>query len=181
MPGTGVPVDYHSEDQRSTPQGVIEQLIESYESRRIDLFEEILPKDGSFRFFVAPTFHDADKGKYTLKETRDTRLRHIDQSEYYYYWEQVVEVDAHDRLFTQAERIRFELKPVLSDIRKFIDNGDTAAEVLLEDGELRIGRWVDADTVELYTVPITKQVFLLEKDEDDLWVIKKWYDFSIGS
>jgi hypothetical protein len=182
LPETGIPVEHRSTDLRATPQGVVEQLIESYESRRIDLFEELLPADGSFRFFIAPDFFDTYKNKYkNLKETRDTRLQHIGQSDYYYYWTQAEELEGHERLFNQAERIEFTDKPALEDIHSFVDNGDAFAEVLLTGGNLKIGKWIDTDTVELYTVPITQQVFLLEKDEDDLWVITKWYDFSIGS
>ena len=53
FPETGPPVDQRSPQQRSTPQGVVDQLIESYESRRIDMFEELQPTDGSFQFFIA--------------------------------------------------------------------------------------------------------------------------------
>ena len=181
LPETGTPIDIRTPEQRSTPQGVVDQLIESYESRRIDLFKDLLPVNGSFQFFIAPNFFNDYVAKYQqLSEARDERLQFIGQSEYYYYWTQTEEVEGHDRLFSQAERIEFIDKPALESIRAFTDKGDSVAEVLLTGGNLQIGRWIDVDTVELFTVPIERQVFLLEKDAKNLWIIRKWYDFSTG-
>ncbi|MCX7726079.1 MAG: hypothetical protein N2053_04445 [Chitinispirillaceae bacterium] len=179
FPPSGVPQELHPQSLRSTPQGVIEQLIESYESRRIDLFKDLFPEDGSFKFFVAPDFFNDYLTKYQkLSETRDERLKLIGQYEYYYYWTQDAEIESHTRLFSQAASIRFIGKPMVESIRKFTDNNDSLAELLVTGGILEIGKYIDVDTIEIFTANISRQVFLVGKDSKNLWVILKWYDFS---
>ncbi len=174
---TGKPVEQTS--LRSTPQGLLDQLIESYETKSIELFIDLLPLDGSFQFFIAPDFFDDYLAQYrNLKEARDERMQFIGQSEYYYYWTQEDEVGSHTHLFTQAKSIEFKDPPALESIRKFTDNGDSLAELLITGGSLEISRDLDIYTTEILTVSITQQVFLIEKDMDGLWVIRKWYDFS---
>lgn len=179
FPPSGEPQEIHSKSLRDTPQGVIEQLIQSYESRRIDLFKDLLPEDGSFKFFVAPDFFNDYLTKYQkLSETRDERLKLIGQYEYYYYWTQDAEIESHTRLFSQAASIRFIGRPVVENIRKFTNSNDSLAELLVTGGILEIGRYIDVDTIEVFTVNISRQVFLVGKDSKALWVILKWYDFS---
>ncbi|MBN1578634.1 MAG: hypothetical protein JW913_18870 [Chitinispirillaceae bacterium] len=167
-------------EPRSTPYGLIDQLVESYEMKRIDLFVDLLPRDGSFQFFIAPDFFNEYRLKYQqLSEQRDTRLNFITQSDYYYYWTQDAEIERHERLFRYAG-IEFLSKPGLESVRKFIDNGDSLAELLVTGGMFVISRFFP-DTVEQYPVSIDRQVFLIKKDPDGLWVIRKWYDFSSGT
>ena len=174
-----VPPDIHSDALRATPQGVLEQIIASYEGRQIDLYEDLFPKDGSFRFFVAPAFLDSNFEKYKqFREVRDTRLQFIGQSEYYYYWAQEQEFESHTRLFSRANSIEFVEKPLVESVRKFVDHGDSLAEMLITGGWLEVGVDIDVHTIEVSYTTIQRQVLLLEKDEDDLWVISKWYDFS---
>ena len=177
MPPTGVPIT--TNQMRVTPQGVINQLIESYEKRQITLYQDLFPKDGSFRFFVAPAFITDNPTKYQkLSETRDPRLKYIGQSPYYYYWTQVQEVESHRKLFSQAASIEFVEKPVVQSVDKFVDGGDSLAEGVVTGGYLEISRQLDVTTIEYLSSSIGQQVFLMQKDDEDLWVISKWYDFS---
>ena len=176
LPETDVPpeqpVDLH---MRSTPEGVITQLIESYETRTIELFTDLFPDDSSFQFFIAPDyFSDIDISKYDSEE-RDQRLLHLVDNKYY-YWTQTREIVNHISLFDRMDEIEFVDKPTL-EVRKFTDNGDSLAEVLATNGEMEI--YDDQGTkIYVYHVKIEKQVFLMRKEPDNLWVIRKWYDFS---
>ncbi|MBN1760439.1 MAG: hypothetical protein JW863_19075 [Chitinispirillaceae bacterium] len=179
FPPTGIPVNLDVELPRSTPQGIINQLIDAYENRQIDLYEDLFPSDGSFKFFVAPLFADAYKNRPgALSEPGDSLLQFVSQSELYYYWTQETEIESSTRLFVQAASIEFIKKPYIESIRKFVTEGDSAAELRVGGGELTIGQYQDVSTVILYTVYITNQIFLLGKDDKGLWVIRKWYDFS---
>ena len=167
---------------RSTPQGLLDQLIDAYESRSIELFVDLLPKDGTFRFFVAPDFFSEYNAKYRqLSEPRDTRLMFIGQSDYYLYWTQDDEIERHKRLFSNATDIDFKEKPAIESVREFVDKGDSLAELKLIGGVLEVSRFKELYTVEIFIVQISEQVFLIKKEADGLWVIIKWYDFSTGA
>ncbi|MBN1308705.1 MAG: hypothetical protein JXA18_12350 [Chitinispirillaceae bacterium] len=177
FPPTGMPAEQTS--QRATPQGLLDQLIESYETQRIDLFIDLLPDDGSFQFFIAPDFFDEYKIKYQqLSEARDVRLQFIGQSEYYYYWTQDMEEERHKRLFSKGTSIEFTEKPTLASVREFTDGTDTLAELLVAGGKFEYTWYPDAYTIEVFIVEIAQQVFLINRDSENLWVIRKWYDFS---
>ncbi|MBN1130542.1 MAG: hypothetical protein JXA71_16235 [Chitinispirillaceae bacterium] len=169
---------------RSTPSGVFTQLIQAYELQRIDLFEDLLPIDKTFRFYVSPRFEDTYKTRpygSIEPEPRDTLLQYTTESSTYYYWGQDQEIQSHKHLFTRAESITFKVKPSVSPgkFRYIInDDGDTTnVEVLMENGEILIRVNISGVTDE-YPIWIEKQVFLLERDAENLWVIRKWYDFG---
>jgi hypothetical protein len=169
---------------RSTPSGVIKQLVNSYEQRRPDLFEALLP--ATFRFYVSPTFVTTyqSSGKYYVNpaETRDTLLQHIGAFPYYYYWTHDVEVESHRKLFSQALSIRFTLPfNVNPGNFRYIINGNndtTNVEVLMMDGKIALELDMGGGDIEVDSIWIDKQVFFLERDADNLWVIRKWYDFG---
>ena len=172
---------------RATPGGVITQLINSYEQRRFDLFEDLLPHSNAFRFYVSPSFVATyqSSGKYYVNpaEPRDTLLQYIGAVPYYYYWTQDVEVQSHRRLFSQALSIKFVVNPNVNpgDFRYIVDssNETTNVEVLMTDGKIAMAFDMGGGATEDDTVWIDKQVFLLERDTESLWVISKWYDFGI--
>jgi hypothetical protein len=177
LPTTGRPVIDLS--GRALPEGVLTQLIDAYNERNIDIFKDLLPKDGSFRFFVAPSYYTEFNDKHeNLSEPRDTRLQFLEESEIYYYWTQNIEIENHERLFRYAEYLEFIDPPGLESKRKFVDGNDSLAELLITGGRLKFGQDLGFDTTAIYYVPIEKQVFLVKKDDDDLWVLQKWYDFS---
>ncbi|MBN1130862.1 MAG: hypothetical protein JXA71_17875 [Chitinispirillaceae bacterium] len=169
---------------RSTPSGVINQLIKAYEQKRIDLFEDLFPREKTFRFYVSPSF----KAIYQTRpygtiepEPRDTLLHYTTESSTYYYWGHDQELQSHKRLFSRAESIVFKVKPIVSPgkFRYLVnDSGDTTnVELLMENGEITIKVTISGYTDE-YPIWIDKQVFFLERDSKNLWVIRKWYDFG---
>lgn len=177
FPRIGEPLELAT-GMRATPQGVINQLIQSYDKRSIETFRDLFPEDGSFRFFIAPDYFNDNPSRYlTSVEERDPRLKFLESSDIYYFWTQEREIENHAKLFSQAEFIEFIDKPGIESVRPFVDNGDSLTELLVTGGWLQIGRKVD-NTIEIYSTAVDRQVFLLGKDEDALWVILKWYDFS---
>jgi len=171
---------------RATPRGVITQLSNSYEQRRIDLFEDLFPASNTFRFYVSPSFVSTyqSEAKYYVNspEPRDTMLQYIGAFPYYYYWTQDVEVQSHKRLFTQAQLIEFTINPNVNpgDFRYIINgNGDTTnVEILMTDGKIEVELDMGGGVTEVDEIWIDKQVFFLERDADNYWVIRKWYDFG---
>lgn len=178
LPPTGEPILVKS--MRSTPAGVIKQLCESYESRNIALFTDLLSKKETFRFYVAPGF---DQNRYNNKyahppEKPDTFMQFV-RDGYYYYWDYDAEVKSHSNLFAEAELLMFTSEPEIMNVNYVRnDSGDTImAEVQTQYGEFEVDRYEDASLV-AYIVSIQTQVFLMEKDPDGLWVIRKWYDLG---
>ena len=186
MPPTGLPED--GPNLRSTPRGTIEYLFRAYENQRIDLFMELLPRDGSYRFFISPDYSDV----YAATNSTDARSASIEDGEYHYitpgnyrYWNQNSEIIKHRRLFDMADEITFTHPPDVyineHDFRYTIDdNGDTLrVELRIISVELCVGV---RDT--LYCTPNRQtQVFLLEREADGrtgnkLWVIKDWFDLD---
>lgn len=182
FPPTGIPSQGSA--PRATPSGVLDQLIKSYELKNLDLFEDLLPKDKTFQFYVAHSFWSAYQSTYNLpEEPRDTTLHDIAESPYY-YWNQASEESRHQNLFSKASELEFSSRPVINDLR-YIKNevGDTVkAEVEWIGGELIVSGMTSESVLIDQPVSIEKQVFLMVKNSDDhLWVIKKWYDLSTQS
>ena len=159
---------------------MITQLVDAYENRQLELYQDLFPTDGSFKFYISPAFVDSYKTRYKeLSEPGDSLLQFVSQAGRYYYWTQKVEVANTKRLFSGALSIEFVTKPTVENLRKFVVNGDSLAEMKVAHGILEIGKYFDISTILIYPVYVREQVFLLAKDEKDLWVIRKWYDFSI--
>jgi hypothetical protein len=183
LPPTGTPVKFPSNlpaDLRSTPQGLLAQLIESYESMRIDLFTDLLPTDGSFRFFITQGFFSENQDRFRQRsEPPDGRLQYLEAADSYHYWTQTEEIDKHTRMFRSALNIDFKAKPGIESIRRFVDNGDSLAELKITGGEFwLLFSTAEGDSIITNPVAIEKQVFLIQQDAGHRWVIKKWYDFG---
>lgn len=175
LPAVGLPTQVYQ--PRATPEGVVRQLIESYEQARIDLFEELLPGANDFQFFVASSFAAVTKVNLP-EEPRDTNLQYIGQVAKYYYWNQSAEIEKTRRLFNGADQIVFSQKPAV-EIRYFTgEQGRLFAEVVLVGGELTISQKTGANEITYYVAELEQQVLLLEQRDADLWVIRKWYDLS---
>lgn len=172
---------------RATPEGVIQQLINSYEQLRIDLFEDLLPVSKTFQFYISPSFKDAYSTKSYVNpaEPRDTQLLYIGEDAKYYYWSQETEVRSHKNLFGKAVSIVFKVKPDFNPgaFHYIIDStgnqkDTTNVEMEVTNGEINIIADLGGVITELPPVAIERQVFFLERDEQHLWVIRKWYDFG---
>jgi len=183
FPQTGLPIQENS--RRKTPEGLINQLHEAYEQQRIDLFEDLLPTDKTFRFYVSRRFlEDPDRPNGILISERiDSGFAYIVPSEYY-YWQHDNELQSHRNLFTNARSVRFSIEPLASpgDFRYHVDGGDTVGvEVLMVGGEIAVETWevIDNITYILETlIEIDRQVFYLVRDANRDWVIKKWFDLG---
>lgn len=180
FPDTGTPQKTFS--FRSTPEGVLKQLILSYESKRLDLYKELL--SDSFQFYVAPSFISSYATKYVYEfEGADPNLTFVSGTKFY-YWTKKEEEESHRKLLQDGDgkvkEIRYISSPVVSKIRyKTIDNDTVNVEMMITGGELLIQLSSMLLTRE-YLIAIEKQVFWLERDktDDKLWVIRKWYDMS---
>ncbi len=182
FPPTGIP--YKVTPLRSTPMGVITQLIDSYEQQRIDRFEDLFPVSETFQFYVSPQFTSVyltEPYQVNPPETADPRLHFIGSYPSYYYWTQAIEIQHHKRLFEKAVSIQFTVKPYVdsSNFHYIVNNGETTnVEILMTDGIIDFIFDNGDGSYDDYSVWIEKQVFLLERDADNLWVIRKWYDFG---
>ncbi|MCL2182118.1 MAG: hypothetical protein FWB85_01435 [Chitinispirillia bacterium] len=185
LPPTGLPEE--GPNIRSTPRGTIEHLFRAYEDKRIDLFTELLPKNGTYRFFISPDYSDA----YAAMHPTDATITRIEEAEYYYvkpgsyhYWGHESELAKHRRLFNMADAIEFNEYPIIDerDFRYTVSDGfdTTRVEVKITAGELCISF---RDTLYCTQKDGQMQVFLLERETDrktgdKLWVIKDWFDLN---
>jgi hypothetical protein len=185
LPPTGFPEE--GPNPRSTPMGAVEYLFRAYEDKRIDLFTELLPKNGTYRFFISPDYSDA----YAATHSTDAIIARIDEAQYayvkpgsYHYWGHESELAKHRRLFGMADEIGFAEYPIVDerDFRfRVDDNNDTThVEVRTTAGELCISF---RDTLYCTQKEGQTQVFLLEREADrktgdKLWVIKDWFDLN---
>lgn len=168
---------------RSTPENVIDQLFQSYESKNLTQFTDLLSKD--YRFYIASGF-DQTNNNFSTKyggilhsERPDSFMMYVNTSDLYYYWGYEAEVHSHNKLFSNAELITIPSRPQISEIHYiFNSTGDTVnAEVRIKNVTFEVSVFEES-TITPYTVSNQDQVFLLEKDTSKLWVIKKWYDLG---
>ncbi|MDG5815055.1 hypothetical protein QA601_08200 [Chitinispirillales bacterium ANBcel5] len=176
FPTTGEPVTVTT---RKTPQGVIRQLMRSYTNRRIDLFEDLLPVTGTFRFYISPSFAEVYSTRSGVTYEPEIDRYYYVRGFNYYYWGQNEELSRHRNLFRQADKIEF-IEPItIQETRYTVKQcsslvSDTInAEILVTTGELVISLGEDT-----YRTSIDKQVFYLERDHQGLWVIRDWFDLS---
>jgi hypothetical protein len=162
---------------KATPEGVIDQLITSYQNQRIDLFRDLFPADNSFRFYVSPRFVE-EYGGTTSRETIGAEFTHVPPDDYF-YWNYDSEYRSHRNLFDNAQRIEFTIDPTVHpDDFVYHVNGDgdtVGVEVLMLNGKFT----VEAEPLEeAYEIDIQRQVFYLIRDGSGNWVILKWFDFG---
>jgi hypothetical protein len=178
FPDTGLPLKVSN--PRLTPSGVISQLFQSYETRRIELFTDVLSKE--FRFYIASGI-DRKKMIYSdtlLSEKPDTFMLFVDKNKIYYSWGYGVEVSSTKKLFTTAEMIEIPSRPAISDIKYIVNSsGDTVfAEVKVTDVTFKVSQYENINSLVTYSLENQPQVFLMERDQNKLWVIKKWFDLG---
>ena len=178
FPDTGLPLKVSN--HRLTPSGVISQLFQSYETRRIELFTDVLSKE--FRFYIASGI-DRKKMIYSdtlLSEKPDTFMLFVDKNKIYYSWGYGVEVSSTKKLFTTAEMIEIPSRPAISDIKYIVNSsGDTVfAEVKVTDVTFKVSQYENINSLVTYSLENQPQVFLMERDQNKLWVIKKWFDLG---
>lgn len=168
LPETGFPVSVPN--PRLTPEGVISQLFQSYETRRIELFTSVLSKN--FKFYVASGFD-----RITLNsEKPDTDMEYVDKNSSYDYWGYDEEITRTKVLFSKAEMIEIPSRPAISSTNYF-SSGDTSyAEIKVNNVTFEVSKY-ESNTLVTYSLDNQPQVFLLERVKD-LWVIKKWYDLG---
>lgn len=161
---------------RATPEGVMTQLMNAYETEDLYLYQDLFPTAKTFHFYVSPSFVTTyDTRTYVNPaEPRDSLLIYTSDYSYYYYWTQDVEMQSHKNLFQKATSITFTEQPGFQ-YRPIVNGaGDTTNyEVLMTNGVIDIET---TDPVDEYIIAIEKQDFLLERDAENLWVIRKWYD-----
>ncbi len=195
FPPTGAPPNV---GVANSPKEVIDQLKKSYETRSLPLFRDLLA--GDYRFYVSPTFaeqYSASKGlRYdTLSDT----LEYIPGGTVYYYWSRDEELRAHEKMFIEAEDIRFTAAPSYDEDSYFYHTiSDTLAvdsvydslglfdsllytmdidtmgvEVEMQGGEIV----VVMEKGSTHIVNIEYQVFYLER-EKKRWKIARWFDLG---
>jgi hypothetical protein len=175
LPDIGVPLNVPN--PRATPAGVISQLFQSYETRRIELFTDLLSND--FKFYIAAGFEKTMTNQEPLSsEKPDAFMHHVNENTLYYYWGYKSEIDRTSKLFSNAEMIDIPSRPEISDIL-YSSFGDTSfAELLVKDVTFEVSKYENSNTLVTYSLENQPQVFLLERTTDSLWVIKKWFDLG---
>ncbi len=179
-PETGAPVT--GTPRRSSPTGVVDQLLSAYENKSLGLFTDLFAEDNSFRFYVSPKLIEAGTSVNTISEQIDSTYEYIPEGTYH-YWTYDSEKRSHERLFDQAVSITVAVRPVYEEedfVYHLSAGGDTVGvEVLMVGGELIVRVPIDATTNHDYPVAIERQVFYLTRDDsNDRWVIRKWFDFG---
>jgi hypothetical protein len=190
FPDTGPP--NQGQELRETPEGAVGQLVKSYESRRLDLFEELLYSEQDFRFYIPDDPRVLDSLQKISKDRRD----YVDlNSDYvregnYVYLTYSEELAIHEHLFQQARDIEFVLPLSVINVEYLNSLGgsdqvsdSTGAQLAMvrtNNASIRIA----ADVVlsvyheEAHEFPVGKQVFYLRKDSEGLWRILYWFELD---
>jgi hypothetical protein len=174
---------------RGSPQSIIRQLIDAYQKKDLELYQDLFSLKQDFRFYISPTF---------ASEHVDPTCEKVDSICSYIlgkglsclkYWTYSQEMKSHARMFEKADQISLTISSISpSDIRYIVDkNGDTTnVEIIMRDGSLEIDEQVQIDkdgnrTQAQNLIPnLGEQVFYLERDSQNpgLWVIWKWFDLN---
>jgi len=198
FPSTGTPPVVKG--PRSTPQGVIHQLINAYENKRIDLYRELFSSARDFRFYVSKVFaEDNSPDGYKAKFARpcelvDTMCQYIKSNindSCFFYLTYDEEMQAAEGLFQKSTQITYQGSPTFAAQTRYIVNGNgdtTHVEVVMRGGTITVVGIPDyADPYQPfayeYPIDIQEQVFYLERDPDspDFWVIQKWFDLGTAT
>jgi hypothetical protein len=166
-------------DPRHSPEGVINQLIKSYEYRNIGLYTSLLASD--FRFYVSSGFDQTEK-KYTgplEPEKPDTFIDYhqIDKARNYLYWNLKAEVSSTQKMFSQTRSIEIDLYQIDAPVYHC---DSLYAEVVVSNLQLDI----ITDAGDEYKIGNEPQVFVLKRIDlngSKFWVIWKWYDLGSES
>lgn len=174
FPDTVEPVQ--TVNNRTTPAGVIKQLFNSYNSRNINLFTQILWSD-SFKFYISPDFDRTQLKNpgILLSERADSFMVYVNTTSLFYYWNYNAELTSTKNLFNRASDLKVGSSYFIYDpVYKMSDTGDTLyAEVKVEGISIDISY-----EGMIYVMENQPQVFLMKRDSENLWVIWKWYDLS---
>jgi hypothetical protein len=175
---------------RSTPQGVVQQLINAYEKKDINQYKDLFSAQQDFRFYVAPNFTSPHVVKTC--ELVDSMCYEIISKGLpcAYYWTYTQEMISHTNLFEQADEISLMINPIDNQDVRYITNGNretTNVEIVLRGGRLDIAEPVQYDSDgnpyqdHIIAEDIGEQVFYLEHDPQNaaLWVIYKWFDLGL--
>ena len=174
---------------RSTPQGVVQQLVNAYDKKDINQYKDLFSSQQDFRFYVAPGFTSSHVVKTC--ELVDSICHEIISKGLtcMYYWTYTQEMISHANLFEQAYEIYLNVSPPSNQDIRYTTNGSgetTNVEVILRGGSMDItepiqyfsdgSSYQNHDQVD----DIGEQVFYLERDPQNpaLWVIYKWFDMS---
>lgn len=172
---------YQGPSMRTTPGGVINQLILAYNNRDYALYSDLFPDSGTFQFYVSPSFVATFLTEFpnAQAEPRDTLMQYLTGSSVYYYWTQDIELQKTQNLFNNSTSIVFDNQPTVdpATFHYIIDSlGDTVeVEVLMTGGGFEVQLNGDDSPT---PVDIQEQDFLLQRQPNKLWAIRKWYDLG---
>jgi hypothetical protein len=190
FPETGVPpaeIIY-----RSTPEGVVLQLVKSYESRRIDKFEDLLYSEEEFRFYVELN-DDVYSGLNNISTDR-TEFVDLDGTYIfdgsYVYLTYDEEKSIHEKLFSQSSAISFD-EPLSVMSVLYLKSLDGSAATDSSGAEYAIVRTdnasirITSDIImaaygeQAHSFAVGRQIFYLKKDSEGLWSILYWFELSV--
>lgn len=176
---------------RTTPQGVIAQLVKSYESKRISLFTDLLKSD--FQFYIPKDYADSlnwgGKNNEAYKAVIDSAFPFLAVNDVYYFWNNQIEIESHQNLFRSensivfTDELRIESIAALTECDSTGRSCDTSAYVLLTTPariSITAPEISSAYGTPTYEFDVGPQVFVLERDpfNSKLWVIAKWYELK---
>jgi len=195
FPATGDPPVTSS--QRSTPQGVLRQLINAYGAQRIDLYMDLFSPTHDFRFYVTPYLTEEEyRARFGPRpcEPVDSMCLYVKNNindTCFYYWNYDEEIQGAQNMFQKATQITFVESPTYSNHIRYITNGKnetTNVEIVMQGGRIEVTGEIYYDSLGqrsayLWPIDIYEQVFYLERDPEspNLWVIQKWFDLGTAT
>lgn len=182
FPKTDVPL---SGTYLTSLDGVIRQLVKSYESNRLDLFKDLFDNQQQFRFYIQSTTA-IDTTLHHIPTTRKVYLK----EDYipignYMYLDYSEEMRVHTNLLATDNEIIFTtaLRILKKDYIIIVTDTatDTIAGIIHTDkAKITITSEVLLKALGKRTVefPIGEQVFYCQRDQNNLWRIKFWYELN---
>jgi hypothetical protein len=182
-----------SNSLRSTPQGIINQLVDAYQKRDYYLYRDLFSESQDFRFYVYPGFSSEKDKLVQTCEKVDSMCAYILSKGLtcLKYWTYSDEMLSHTKLLNpdNVEKIQLSFSSLDPGDIRFIINGNhetTNVEVIMRNGTLNVDTKAfvgdDGNSYQdhYYVDDIGEQVLYLEKDPKNpaLWVILKWFDLK---
>lgn len=165
----------------TTPGGVPKQLRKAYENKRIDLFENLIYCDTTFKFYIEYNIFKLANLEHINKVT-NLNMENVPIGDYLYL-DYSAEHSIHTNLFDRNNEIVFTAPFEVIDIKyPSLDSFPDTLDAIIYTDKTKISITSDVILIaykqRTYEFLVGEQVFFLKKDNNGLWKIHLWFELD---